>query len=90
MRDPAREALYCLIVLLAAVAAIRFGVLREEWIGEHWTAIVPILLGLAAAPFALVTLIQALFAIRGRARLLAGTAVRPSGRMTTRSGRPRS
>jgi hypothetical protein len=75
MRNPSRKALYAFLALLAAAALIRFGVAREQRIGEDWTAIVPIVLGLGIAPFALVTLIQAMFAVRGRARLLRGERV---------------
>lgn len=75
MRNPARKALYCLLALIAGVALIRFGALREERIGEHWTAIVALALGFTLAPFGFVFLIQALFATRGRARLLAGHRV---------------
>ncbi|HYI39439.1 MAG TPA: hypothetical protein VE053_03885 [Allosphingosinicella sp.] len=75
MRNPARKALYCLLALVAAAAMIRLGFGREQSIGEHWTAIVPICIGLGIAPFAFVFLIQALFAIRGRAKLLRGEGV---------------
>lgn len=75
MRNPARKALYCLLALLAGIALIRFGALREGRIGEHWTAIVPLALGFTLAPFGFVFLIQALFAVRGKARLLAGHRV---------------
>jgi hypothetical protein len=72
MRDPARKALYWLIALLAGIALIRFGALRQERIGEHMTALVPLALGFTLAPFGFVFLIQSLLATRGRARLLAG------------------
>lgn len=75
MRNPARKALYCFLALLLAAAAIRLGIGREQRIGEDWTAIVPILIGLGIAPFALVFLIQALFAVRGQSRLLRGEGV---------------
>lgn len=72
MRNPARKALYWLAALLAGIALIRFGALREGRVGEHWTALVPLALGFTLAPFGFVFLIQSLFAARGRARLLAG------------------
>lgn len=75
MRNPARKAVYWFLVLLAGAALIRFGALREERIGEDWTAIVPLALGFTLAPFGIVFLIRALFAARGRARLLAGHRV---------------
>jgi hypothetical protein len=75
MRDPARKALYCLIAVLAGAALIWFGAWRREHIGEGWTSIVPIFVGLGSAPFGLVFLIQALLAARGQARLLAGHRV---------------
>jgi hypothetical protein len=75
VRDPARKALYFLLAGLAGAALVWFGAAREQRIGEDWTAIVPILLGLAIAPFAIVLTVQALFAARGKARLLAGHRV---------------
>lgn len=75
MRNPSRKALYCLLALIAGAVLIRFGFGREQRIGEHWSSIVPIFLGFGIVPFAFVTLIQALFAARGRARLLRGEGV---------------
>jgi hypothetical protein len=75
MRNPARKALYCLLALLAGAALVWFGAVREQRIGEDWTAIVPAFLGLGVAPIAFVFLIQALFSARGQARLLAGHRV---------------
>ena len=75
MRNPARKALYCLLALVAGVALIYWGAWREQRIGEHWTAIGPVALGFTLAPFGFVFLIQALFAVRGRALLLAGHKV---------------
>jgi hypothetical protein len=72
VRNPARKALYCLIAFLAGAALVWFGALREQRIGEDWTSTGPVFAGLAVAPLALVFLIQALFAIRGLARLKAG------------------
>ncbi|MEA3052467.1 MAG: hypothetical protein QOG72_1370 [Sphingomonadales bacterium] len=72
MRNPARKALYHLLALVAGSALIWFGILREQRIGEDWSSIGPAFLGLSVAPFALVFLIQALFATRGQARLRAG------------------
>lgn len=72
MRNPARKALYCLAALLAGAALIRFGALRHERIGEDWASLGALALGFTLAPFGLVFLIQALFAMRGQARLLAG------------------
>ena len=72
MRNPARKALYCLLALLAGAALIWFGASRQQRIGDDWTSLAPIALGFTLAPFGFVFLIQALFAIRGRARLLAG------------------
>jgi hypothetical protein len=72
MRNPARKALYCLAALLAGVALIRFGALRMERSGEDMTAAAALAAGFTLAPFGLVFLIQALFAMRGRALLLAG------------------
>jgi hypothetical protein len=75
MRNPARMILYCLLALFASAGLIWLGARREALIGEHWTSIAPLVLGFAVAPFALVILIQALFAARGRARLLRGDGV---------------
>ncbi|HEX8214463.1 MAG TPA: hypothetical protein VF582_03210 [Allosphingosinicella sp.] len=75
MRNPARKALYCLLALAAGVALVRLGVTHELRVGEHWTSIVPLLIGFAVAPFALFMLIQALFAARGQALLLTGHKV---------------
>lgn len=75
MRNPARKALYFLFALLGGAGLVWFGAVREGRIGEDWTAIVPMVAGLAVAPFAFVFLVQALFAIRGKARLLAGRGV---------------
>jgi hypothetical protein len=75
MRNPARMAIYCLIAVLAGAALVWLGASRLERIGEDWTSIVPGFIGLAIAPFALVLLVQALFAVRGKARLLAGHGV---------------
>ncbi|MGZ8285865.1 MAG: hypothetical protein ACXW27_15510 [Allosphingosinicella sp.] len=75
MRNPARKALYCLTALLAGAALIWFGASRHQRAGEDWTSIVPLVLGFTLAPFGFVFLIQALFAMRGRARLLAGHKV---------------
>jgi hypothetical protein len=75
MRNPARKALYCLLAALAGAALVWFGALRQQRIGEDWTAIVPAFVGLAVAPIAFVTLIQALFAARGQALLMAGHRV---------------
>jgi len=72
MRNPLRKACYFLIAGLAGAALVWFGAVREERIGEDWTAIVPILLGLTVAPFAFLFMVQALFAALGKARLLAG------------------
>lgn len=75
MRNPARKALYFLLATLAGAGLVWFGAIREARIGEDWTAIVPMVVGMAVAPFAFVFLIQALLAARGRARLLAGDRV---------------
>ncbi|HEX8571319.1 MAG TPA: hypothetical protein VF759_01060 [Allosphingosinicella sp.] len=75
MRDPARKAAYFLLAALAGAGLVWFGAVREQRIGEHWTAIVPLLAGFTVAPIALVLAIQALFAARGKARLLAGRRV---------------
>lgn len=75
MRNPARKALYCLLALLAGAGLIWFGASREQRIGEHWSAVVPLAVGFTLAPFGFVFLIQALFAIRGQALLLAGRGV---------------
>lgn len=75
MRYPTRKALYCLIALVAGVALVWFGAVREARIGEDWTALVPLALGSALIPFGFVFLIQSLFAIRGLALLRAGHRV---------------
>jgi hypothetical protein len=75
MRNPARKAFYFLLALIAGAGLVWFGAVREGRVGEHWTAIAPLLLGFAVAPFAFVFLIQALFAARGKARLLQGHRV---------------
>ena len=75
MRHPARKALYCLLALLAGAGLIWLGAIREQRIGEHWTAVAPLALGFTLAPFGFVFLIQALLAMRGQALLLAGRGV---------------
>ena len=75
MRNPARKALYLLLAVLAGAGLAWFGAVREQGIGEHWMAMVPLLVGAAVAPIAFVLLVQALFAARGQARLLAGHRV---------------
>jgi hypothetical protein len=72
MRHPARKAFYWLLALVAGVGLVRLGVTHELRVGEHWTAIVPLLIGFTVVPFAFVTLIRALFAARGQALLRAG------------------
>lgn len=68
-------AFYCLLLVLISAGLIRFGIERYEIAGEGWGSTGPIMLGLALLPFPLVSLIQALFAIRGQAKLLAGIGV---------------
>ncbi|HET9638843.1 MAG TPA: hypothetical protein VFP12_06520 [Allosphingosinicella sp.] len=75
MRNPGRKALYCLLALIAGTALIWFGALRHERLGEDWTSFVPLFVGFALAPFGFVFLIQALFSMRGAARLMAGHRV---------------
>lgn len=75
MRNPARKALYCLILVLVSAGLIWLGVERYETIGGNWGSTGPIMLGLGLLPFPLVYLVQALFAIRGQAKLLAGIGV---------------
>jgi hypothetical protein len=75
MRNPGRKALYCLLALLVGVALIRFGAVRLERMEEDWPGVGALALGFTLAPFGFVFLIQALFAIRGRALLLAGHRV---------------
>lgn len=72
MRNPARKALYLLAAVLLGAALIWVGIERHERIGEGWSSTGPILVGLTIAPIPFVFLIQALFAMRGRALLLAG------------------
>ncbi|MGA9582075.1 MAG: hypothetical protein WBR13_08920 [Allosphingosinicella sp.] len=75
MRDPARKALYCFLLVAASAGLIWFGAVRQETVASHWTGVVPVLLGLALLPFPLYILVEALFAVRGRAKLLAGIGV---------------
>ena len=75
MRNPARKALYYLIAVLLGAALIWVGIERYERLGEGWSSTGPILAGLTIAPIPFVFLIQALFAMRGRALLLAGHRV---------------
>ena len=75
MRNPARKAFYLLLAVLAGSALIWIGIERYERIGEGWGSTGPIIVGLMIAPIPFVFLIQALFAIRGRALLLAGHRV---------------
>lgn len=75
MRNPARKAIYALTALLVGAWLFRFGALRIEEIGEHWTAVVPMVVGLAVLPFSLYTFIEGLLLARGRAKLLAGHRV---------------
>ncbi|HEX8061963.1 MAG TPA: hypothetical protein VF535_01995 [Allosphingosinicella sp.] len=75
MRNPARKALYLLTTVLVGTAMIWFGAERYERLGERWSSSGPIFAGLTIAPLAFFFLVQALFAIRGRALLLAGHRV---------------
>lgn len=75
MRNPGRKALYCLLALVAGAALIILGALRLERGIEDWASVAAIATGFTLAPFGLVYLIMALFAIRGRALLLAGHRV---------------
>lgn len=75
MRDPSRQALYCFLLVLVSAGLIAFGIHRYEAMPAHWTAVGPILLGLALLPFPLYLLVEALFAVRGKAKLLAGIGV---------------
>jgi hypothetical protein len=75
VRNPARKALYCLVAVIAGAAMVWFGAVRQQRIGEDWSAIVPGLVGFALAPIGFVFLIQTLFAVRGQARLRAGHRV---------------
>ncbi|HEX8223245.1 MAG TPA: hypothetical protein VF605_05465 [Allosphingosinicella sp.] len=75
MRNPARKALYCLLALAAGAALIRFGAVRLERIEEDGPGVAAIALGFVLAPFGFFFLVQSLFAIRGRALLLAGHRV---------------
>lgn len=75
MRNPGRKALYCLVALLAGAALIRFGALRQERGIEDWASVAALAAGFTFAPFGFVYLIVALFAMRGRALLLAGRGV---------------
>jgi hypothetical protein len=81
MRNPARKALYFLIAVLAGSGLIWFGAEQHERVGEDWSSVGPIFAGLMIAPIPLVLLIQALFAMRGRALLLAGHRVLASWRV---------
>jgi GNAT superfamily N-acetyltransferase len=38
MRSPGRNALYCLVALLASAGLIRLGIGRGQKMGEHWTS----------------------------------------------------
>ena len=75
MRNPARKALYLLVAVLVGSALIWFGAERHERVGEGWSSTGPIFVGLMIAPIPFFFLIQALFAMRGRALLLAGHRV---------------
>lgn len=75
MRNPARKALYLLVAVLTGSALIWIGIDRYERFGESWSSTGPIVAGLTIAPIPFVYLIVALFAIRGRALLLAGHRV---------------
>lgn len=75
MRDPARKAFYCFLLVVASAGLIWFGAHRQEAVGGHWSGVVPVLLGFALLPFPLYILVEALFAVRGRAKLLAGIGV---------------
>lgn len=56
MRNPARMALCRLLALAASAGLSWIGAGLEAGIGEHWTSLAPLFLGLAAAPLALVIL----------------------------------
>lgn len=75
MRNPARKALYCFLILLAAAALIRFGALRLDRVEGDWPGTGALALGFALVAFPLYTLVEALLAMRGRALLLAGQGV---------------
>jgi hypothetical protein len=75
MRNPDRKAVYCFLALLMSGGLIRFGAVRLERFEEDLPGAGAIALGCAIVPFALYTLIEALFAIRGRALLLLGRDV---------------
>lgn len=75
MRNPARKALYYFAAVLVGSALVWFGAERHGRIGEGWSSTGPIVVGLTIAPIPFLFLIQALFAIRGRALLLAGHRV---------------
>lgn len=75
MRDPARKALYCFLALLLGAGLIGFGAVRLERFEEDRLGVGALMLGFAIAPFPLYMLIEALFAIRGRALLLLGEGV---------------
>jgi hypothetical protein len=75
MRNPARKAVYLLVAVLVGSALIWVGIERHERVGEGWSSTGPIFVGLMIAPIPFFFLIQALFAIRGKALLLAGHRV---------------
>lgn len=75
MRNPARKAFYCFLLVAASVGLIWWGIEPGQDLGDDWTEFAPVLLGLGLLPFPSYILVEALFAIRGRARLVAGIGV---------------
>lgn len=72
MRNPARKAAYSGSAVAVSAGLILWGIAGYEAGGPGWGTTGPMLLGFAILPFPLYTLVEALFAWRGKARLLGG------------------
>lgn len=75
MRNPTRKALYFLALVTLGGLLMGFGAWRHGIVGEGWTSTGSLVVGLPAVLFGLLFLVQALFHIRGRSKLLAGKDV---------------
>ena len=75
MRNPVRTAALFLVLVLIGALLVGFGAQRHDRVGEDWTTIVPIGLGVVAIFLGSIGGLRALFSISGHARLRAGRDV---------------